>query len=327
MKRTSARDGFTLVELLVVVGIIALLIALLLPAVLKVRDAANRMNCQNNLKQLALAFQNYHDTAGSLPTGGDKRCGGLYAIGWPGRLLPFLEEGHRRAQLDGMAADALHSIMPWRFKAAPHNGADPIFTTTVKPFTCPGSELGGLSPDAGTPASPDVNAVNQGALHYRANAGSPTLGLVQGTRGRHAWYTTSGVIYPHSKVTLNDVTDGVSNTLIAGETSSAQGRPLASRGWGGIQPWTWGYYCYAGNTSPYDDAVGWLMIDHKVVTHPIGYAGSFFTNETPFTSAHGGGGVNVAFCDGSVRHLPGSTDLTVLQALATRSGSDAVAVP
>jgi prepilin-type processing-associated H-X9-DG protein len=69
------------------------------------------------------------------------------------------------------------------------------------------------------------------------------------------------------------------------------------------------------------------MIDHKAVTYPIGYTGSFFTNETPFTSAHAGGGVNVLFCDGSVRHLPKSTELRVLQMLATRSGGEVVNLP
>ena len=67
------------------------------------------------------------------------------------------------------------------------------------------------------------------------------------------------------------------------------------------------------------------MIDHKVVTYPIGYTGSFFTNETPFTSNHGGGGVNLAFCDGSVHFLAKETNLTILQQLATRAGGEVVA--
>jgi prepilin-type processing-associated H-X9-DG protein len=124
---------------------------------------------------------------------------------------------------------------------------------------------------------------------------------------------------------MEGITDGTSNTLLFGETSSAVGRPLLSRGWGGIQPWTWGYYNYEP-AAPANPMNGWLMIDHKTVTYPIGYAGSFNTNETPFTSNHGGG-VNVAMCDGSVRFLTVSTPLTTLQALATRAGGEVFAQP
>jgi prepilin-type processing-associated H-X9-DG protein len=186
----------------------------------------------------------------------------------------------------------------------------------VKLFVCPSSELGILSPDAWNTSNPDINAVYQAALHYRANGGSATLNLIQGNWSRHAWYSTSGILYPNSATRVTEISDGTSNTLLFGETSTAQGRNLVSRSWGGIQPWTWGRYYYG------TDAEGWLMIDHKVVTYPIGYTGSYFTNETPFTSAHAGGGASVAMCDGSVRYLPKTTDLTTLMALATRNGNE-----
>src|SRR5262245_17521959 len=324
MVRQRGRRAFTLIELLVVIAIIAVLIGLLLPAVQKVRDAAARMQCANNLKQLGLALHHYHDAEGQLPTGGDGRSGVRYAIGWPGLLMPYFEEDNRRRAIDALTPNALYVIQPWRATAPPHNGTSPLFTSPVKAFVCPGSELGPLSPDSYVAAAyPELTAVNQGALHYRANGGSPNVGFVQGIWSRHAWYSTSGVIYPESKVKLTDITDGTSNTLLLGETSSARGRPLLSRGWGGIQPWTWGYYDYR-QAAPANPNNGWLMIDHKVVTYPIGYAGSFYTNETPFTSNHGGGGANVVMCDGSVRFLPQSTNLLTLQMMATRAGGEVI---
>jgi prepilin-type N-terminal cleavage/methylation domain-containing protein/prepilin-type processing-associated H-X9-DG protein len=317
----SPRRAFTLIELLVVIAIIAVLIGLLLPAVQKVREAANRMACQNNLKQIALAMHGYHDTHSQLPTGGKQLPG--YLIGWAGFILPHLEEGNRHRETARLHSRGFDAVNPWRTTAA--WGRSSLFTSPIKVYVCPASELGSQSPDAWRDPTQDPaitwsNAIWQGALHYRANGGSQTLGLRQGTHSRHAWWTTSGVIYPTSQTRLTGVTDGTSNTLLLGETSSARGRPLVSRSWGGVQPWTWGFYYYG-------DTEGFLMIDHKAVTYPIGYAGSFFTNETPFTSAHAGSGVNVAFCDGSVRFLANETALSTLQMLATRAGSEVVVLP
>ncbi|MBN9118754.1 MAG: DUF1559 domain-containing protein [Planctomycetes bacterium] len=319
----AARRGFTLIELLVVIAIIAILIGLLLPAVQKVREAAARMQCANNLKQLALAMHNYHDANQTFPSGGDRAGGVRYLIGWPAQVFPYFEEGNRRTTIDGFTTNAVTTIMPWRFVVAPHNGQHQVFTGPVKTFVCPASELGNLSPDSNAQTA-EITAATQGALHYRANGGSATVELVQGTWSRHAWYSTSGIIYPQSKVRMTDITDGTSNTLLFGETSSAQGRALLSRSWGGIQPWTWGFYNYVDASSPANTANGWLTIDSKVLTYSIGYAGTFYTNETPYTSAHAGGGVNVAFADGSIRFLPKSTDLTVLQKLASRAGGEVV---
>jgi prepilin-type N-terminal cleavage/methylation domain-containing protein/prepilin-type processing-associated H-X9-DG protein len=320
------RPAFTLVELLVVIAIIGVLVALLLPAVQTARESARRMQCANNLKQIALGMQMHHDTYSKLPTGGDKQSGVRYVIGWPGHIFPFIEQKNLRDQIDGLTTNALYTVQPWRLLAAPHLGDSPMYTSSIKVFYCPSSELGKKSPDSWNTATPDINALNQAALHYRANGGSATSELVQGTWSRHAWYTTSGVIYPNSAVRFANITDGTSNTLLAGETSSAFGRPLFSRSWGSIQPWTWGYYNYASTATPPDDSIGWLMIDHKAVTYPIGYTGSFFTNETPFTSTHPNG-VNMVFVDGSTRFMTKSIPLTTLQAMATRADGETFVEP
>lgn len=323
------RAGFTLVELLVVIAIIGILVGLLLPAVQAAREAARRMQCSNNLKQLGLAFHNHHDTFRTFPTGGQEGSGSRYVIGWPGKIFPFFEQGNRRARIDSMTTgfnttvsgvtySALDWIMPWRLTSAPNNGADPIFENTIPTFVCPSSELGTQSPDAWSSTDPAIRARFQGALHYRANGGSATVGLIQGTQGRHQWYSKSGVMFPGSKTTFASITDGSTNSILLGETSSAIGRPLVSRSWGGIQPWTWGYYAYPASATR-----GWLFLDHKIVTYPIGYTGSYFTNETPFTSNHPGGAM-FAFCDGSVQFLSRSTPLTMLQNLATIADGNVV---
>jgi prepilin-type processing-associated H-X9-DG protein len=242
--------------------------------------------------------------------------------------MPFLELGNLRKWIDSTyPPDALDWVMPWRMTAPPHYGDNPNYLTPVPTFVCPSSELGSASPD-GWPVSATYKGGAQGALHYRANGGSPTLGLFKGTwAGRNTWYTTSGVVYPKSNVRLTEITDGSSNTILLGETSSALGRPLLSRSWGGIQPWTWGHYNYENFAEAPSPNNGWLMIDHKMVSYPIGYTGEFFPNETPFTSAHAGGGVNMIFCDGSGRFVSKETTLSVLQALATRNGGEVVSLP
>jgi prepilin-type N-terminal cleavage/methylation domain-containing protein len=324
--RRRDQSAFTLVELLVVIAIIGILVALLLPAIQAAREAARSADCTNRMRQIAIGMQLYHDANKAFPTGGSKKSndgkGNKYNIGWAYLIMPYIEETNRRDQINLFHPNAFYMIEPWRLTNPPIGfGAQPVFTDPIATFVCPSSELGLLSPNAEPIADPQCNAENQGALHYRANGGSATLELIEGTFSRHAWYCTSGVIYPDSKVEMKKITDGTSHTILLGETSSSIGRELMNPYWNGIQPWTWGYHYYGS------DERGWLMVDNKMVTYSIGYTGAFYTNETPFSSAHGGGGAKIAFCDGSIQYFSPETSLDILQAMATREGGEVLSTP
>jgi prepilin-type N-terminal cleavage/methylation domain-containing protein len=118
--------GFTLIELLVVIAIIAILIGLLLPAVQKVRDAAARIQCANNLKQMALAMQAYHDAAGSFPF--EPNAGGSAAkpnVGWPVLVLPYIEQ------------DNLYRLLAINTAVSPNQFTNPGAATAVTTYVCP----------------------------------------------------------------------------------------------------------------------------------------------------------------------------------------------
>jgi prepilin-type N-terminal cleavage/methylation domain-containing protein len=315
------RPAFTLVELLVVIAIIGVLVALLLPAVQTAREAARRMQCGNNLKQMALALHNYHNTNGAFPSGALRGvCG--YKMGWVVRIFPFIEQGTR---YDAIGA-SLMTGTPWRFDNSPHFGIDPKYTTIVPTLVCPSSELKKSNHYINT-TLPWIT--DQSPLHYRGVAGAFNVDPVVGNWSEHAVYTTSGIFYPVIATRMGEITDGTSNTLMVGEYSSAFGLPSGLKkpttAWAAIQPWTWGHYQY---TAPCfgDENAGWLMIDHKMVQYPINYKGSFLTNNAPFRSNH----PNIAqFCmaDGSIQALSQTISMNLYYGLATRGAGETAPLP
>jgi prepilin-type N-terminal cleavage/methylation domain-containing protein/prepilin-type processing-associated H-X9-DG protein len=191
MHTRKATRGFTLVELLVVMAIIAVLIGLLLPAVQRVREAANRIQCQNNLKQLGLGLHNYHDTCGHFPPA--YTAAGLSSgPGWGTFLLPYIEQA-------ALAQQVPKGSPFWGGSQAVSTGSD-AGQTPLTIFRCP-SDAGPIHEEQGGFA----------VSNYRATCGTLTTVL----------YTPDsdlgGVMYQNSRVRIRDVIDGTSNTTMVGE--------------------------------------------------------------------------------------------------------------
>ncbi|HEY7329811.1 MAG TPA: DUF1559 domain-containing protein [Gemmataceae bacterium] len=220
MARILRRRGFTLIELLVVIAIIAILIGLLLPAVQKVRDAAARSQCQNNLKQIALAAHNYQGTMNTLPPGFNPNS----FIGSMAYLLPYLEQQNVYNLVPLPMFNLNASVGQWW--GDPNSWVAACYH--IKTFECPGD--GSLySATQGTFAymtesGYSLNAayfegsaasIGLGASNYIASAGA--LGNVSGS-GDAFYGQWVGPFYQGSAVSLTSITDGTSNTLMFGET-------------------------------------------------------------------------------------------------------------
>ncbi len=303
------RRGFTLIELLVVIAIIAILIGLLLPAVQKVREAANRIKCDNNLKQIALAAHTYHGDAGRFPTGvrPSVTVNGVPTQGtnvWV-ELLPHLEQdpkwdftdNRKNVAGDRDATQAqVHKILICPSDRLP----DPVWELTAKypvpPWSC------GF----------------YGMSSYGGNAGKRSVLTDR--------LSKDGVFFVGSSVSIKDITDGASNTLLFGERFHYDPEyetqillvrrdfpPMA--GWG-----RWGFVANQG-------ASGNISLSTPVpINYRVRTGGDFSTIENracAFGSGHDHG-ANFAFADGSVRFLRESTSLPTLQALSTRAGGEVV---
>ena len=290
------RKAFTLVELLVVIAIIAILIGLLLPAVQKVRAAAAMLSCKNQLKQLGIAAHNYHDTMGALPPGHRSTYPdpeGLPFTGWPLALLQYMEQ--QNLYDVGLAA---FKVTPIFMFAPPHTP----FTTVVKSFHCA--------------ADPYTNRVQISVKDSFPVALTNYLGIT-GTSS----LANDGIFYSQSKTQLVHVTDGTSNTLLFGERPSPKGFRFS-----------WWYAGLGANNK--GTAEHHLGVREPSATLmpcpglPKPFAEGKFDDECSvyqFWSYHTGG-ANFGIADGSVRFLSYSAN-SILPALATRNGGEAVGLP
>ena len=308
--RKISRQGFTLVELLVVIAIIGILIGLLLPAVQAAREAARRMQCTNNLKQLALALQNYADqNQGKFPIavqiglGNDPNQTDTFS--WHGRTLPFIEQM------------ALYDTFD--FSKVVGAGNHPEYRRAlISTHQCPTEpEAIGEKNNASWCVRRSCYVVNLGNSNYRADD-------VNNWDGRGSYKGRPGPFEYNKAIKIADVKDGLSNTMCLSEVQintdedhykGNYGTVLYSNGAG--------FSCYLGPNTTYSVDFGRKSWDPDDFTPPMPCHGSgnWFGATFPARSAHSGG-VNVGMCDGSVRFVSTVIDLEAWRAASTRKGSE-----
>jgi prepilin-type N-terminal cleavage/methylation domain-containing protein/prepilin-type processing-associated H-X9-DG protein len=320
MKRKTS--GFTLVELLVVIAIIGVLVALLLPAIQAARESARRAQCLNNLKQVGVAFQNYHDTYRQLPIGAYSCCWGT----WQMSILEFLEE----QQLADM-----YQFLPKNFPVFDDRYRYDINTPSVNPpvrnadvtnkriatLTCPSDEpqLASGFPNVFDGRTFHNYVANFGNTNHVGSThpgtpqikylGSPFIGQDDGSFGpNHRLFST-----------FRKITDGLSKTLLVAETVQGQGGDLRGLTWWG---WAAGFESYASpNGSDPDRMQRPVDCKGNLLPNPpcLPAAGPLFNNAA--RSRHPGG-VNAVMCDGSVQYVVDEVDLTVWRAASTTKGDE-----
>jgi prepilin-type N-terminal cleavage/methylation domain-containing protein/prepilin-type processing-associated H-X9-DG protein len=339
-----ARPGFTLIELLVVIAIIAILIALLVPAVQKVREAAARITCNNNLKQLALACHSYHSANRQMPYG--RKFDNWDTYTWSELVLPYIEQGDIYKGYIFISEPAWQGgIYPGSNGPIGNNAAQRASRhAVISTFLCPSD---------GGPNTNEIGTTDYGMVrgNYRACTGS---GDMYGTRtdmtagpwgvgvfGVVPFQTTdpAGRIFnttgPRTAgVKLTEITDGASNTVLLAEalspeTSAGWGGPIGSILYGNMGGGLFTTTIGPNSTSP-DRPIGPCPQNQGISSYKapcVSLGGNAWWTRSAVGAYAGArskhtGGVNAALADGSVRFVTDSIDLGTWRALGTRANGE-----
>jgi prepilin-type N-terminal cleavage/methylation domain-containing protein/prepilin-type processing-associated H-X9-DG protein len=299
------RRGFTLIELLVVIAIIAILIGLLVPAVQKVRDAAARSTCQNNLKQLGLGHHGYHDVKKKFAPGNGYGGPSPLRRSWCVLILPHIEQGPiynginlNLSQLDNATAGPTGKTNLQLIQQNLALVLCPSDTSAATPLTRTDNA-------ASLTLALTSYASNVGDHVNNAGTGAPNPPFPVYGNGSDRATNTRGVITRYGfSAGVGDITDGTSNTYLLGEVVPV---------WCNWQDW--GHQSFATTAYP---------PNHRNADFANGVlAPSDHINCITFRSKHTGG-VNFVFCDGSVRFISEGIDFATYRALASRSGGEPV---
>ena len=320
--------GFTLIELLVVIAIIAVLIALLLPAVQQAREAARRSQCKNNMKQIGLAFHNYHDTMTVFPMG----VGWNDMPNWRIGLLPYLDQAPLYNNLPGIrTGNGFWSHAPGSGTTIGYgSGNDAIRNLIINVYACPSGTLPQISGASLAWYGMQVDYVGIMGTYpdpLGRNSGRVGCAGVIGCSSDNP--CNQGMLPPFDSKRIRDCTDGASNTMLVAEQSGAVNGNDRSANYLG------GYYGYANvgttswnSSSALESLTGGCWYPGGITT--VRYPPNAYTKASPPTPANGQyssntvinsfhvGGIHALLLDGSVRFISDNVNFAALQNLSVR---------
>lgn len=298
------RAGFTLVELLVVIAIIGILVGLLLPAVQAAREAARRMQCSNNLKQLALSLHNYHDTHRKFPYGYFDEGTFHRRDTWMQQVLPFMEQ-----------TAFFNQYQAWNGQYVMDTPVE-LKDKVLAAFVCPS--------DSEAPGKGGGGGLRSGGQGFQGNyvacAGNTTM-----TR---PMTLLNGTFYNKSKSTMGSLSDGTSNTLVFGESvvrPGTGGWGGAGGYWGGAPHGAFGFTTLQPPNTTVPDSIYTCKTETyvKAPCIPVGNDAAIQN----FARSYHTGGAQFALGDGSIHFISQSINLITYRALGSRNGGESVAFP